>query len=171
MANRQTNAYAEETARRRYANYDIELNGNAVRQVAIPEEVPEERPKRKQVTREEIERAQREANERAFGFGSFVIVAISLAFVCFALFTYLGERGALHAHTKEVKSLSQELNEKTVLNDNRLINIEASIDFTEIYNRAIKELNMSFPGKNQVLYFSTTESEYISQYEEIPQNK
>lgn len=164
--------YSESTEKRRtYSNYDIEIHGNAVRQtIILPDDEPELRPRRKRVTSEEIERAQKEANERAFGIKSFVVVMAAVLFVCAALVMYLTERGNMHAHTKTVKNLTQELNEKTVLNNNRVTAIEASINYTEIYNRAIKELNMSFPGKDQVLWFSSTESEYISQYEEIPQN-
>jgi len=58
-----------------------------------------------------------------------------------------------------------------MLNDNRLTAIEAGIDYTDIYNRALNELGMTFPGKDQVLWFTSTESEYISQYEEIPQSR
>ncbi|MBQ3967131.1 MAG: hypothetical protein II688_00395 [Lachnospiraceae bacterium] len=156
--------------RRRYYNYDVEIQGNAVRK-ALPEILPEQQPQRKRATKEEIEAAQREANERAFGIGSFILTMAAVAFVCFALFLYLGERGELHSHTKVIKTLNTELNEKTMLNDNRLTAIEAGIDYTDIYNRALNELGMTFPGKDQVLWFTSTESEYISQYEEIPQSR
>ena len=170
MANRQVNRrVSNDAVRKTYMNYGTGFTGNAVRRTEIPEESPKPRKKAQNIRRE-IVAAQKRANERAFGISSFIITSLAVVFVCVALFLYLGERGKMHAHTKEVKVLTQELNASTTLNDNRLTAIEAGIDYTEIYNRAVNELGMRFPGKDQVLWFTATESEYISQYEEIPKN-
>lgn len=158
--------------RRTYSNsaYDYEYHGNAVRRTFLPDEEPEIIPRRKKVTRKELERRQREAHEKAFGVGSFVLTSLAVLFVCACLVFYLGARGEMHNHTKVVKTMQTTLNEKVVLNDNRETAINASIDLNHIYAYAIARLGLHEPNKNQLLWYVPTESEFISQYEGIPQN-
>jgi hypothetical protein len=49
------------------------------------------------------------------------------------------------------------------------LEVEAAVNYTDIYEYAINNLGMTFPGKDQVLWYKSTESEYVSQYEAIPQ--
>ena len=47
--------------------------------------------------------------------------------------------------------------------------INTSIDLNEIYEIATKELGMVYAKKDQVLLYDKTESEYVRQYEDIPE--
>ena len=54
-------------------------------------------------------------------------------------------------------------------NDALETSINTSIDLNEIYEIATKELGMVYAKKDQVLLYDKTESEYVRQYEDIPE--
>jgi len=55
-------------------------------------------------------------------------------------------------------------------NDALETSINTSIDLNEIYEIATKELGMVYAKKDQVLLYDKTESEYVRQYEDIPEH-
>ena len=54
-------------------------------------------------------------------------------------------------------------------NDALETSINTSVDLNKIYEIATKELGMVYARKNQVLLYDKTESEYVRQYEDIPE--
>ncbi len=172
-------------------DYDlgIVVEGNTVRQSAVPEweepvevpqprrrprrvpeRVPEREPKRqpqRQTRRNRRERALLHA--QAFSLPSLMVVGVFMALAVASVMNYVGAKGELDNHIRTVKSLTSELSNDIEVNDANYMAIEASIDYTEIYEYAINTLGMTFPGKSQVLWYESTESEYVSQYESIPQ--
>ncbi len=48
------------------------------------------------------------------------------------------------------------------------VRINASIDLDHIYKVATEELGMVYANPEQVLLYDKTESEYVRQYEDIP---
>ena len=48
--------------------------------------------------------------------------------------------------------------------------INSSIDLNKIYEIATKELGMVYARRDQVLLYDKTESEYVRQYEDIPEH-
>ena len=45
---------------------------------------------------------------------------------------------------------------------------EADIDYDAIYDTAVNELGMVYPAKGQVIRYAAGESEYVKQYQNIP---
>ena len=49
-----------------------------------------------------------------------------------------------------------------------LMETEADIDYDAIYDTAVNELGMVYPAKGQVIRYAAGESEYVKQYQNIP---
>lgn len=160
-------------------NYDMDtvIVGNTVRQSAQPQWAPVEEPvpapqepvraPKKHSRKKQQNRALLRA--KAFNLPSILVVGVCMAVAGMSLINYVGAKSELDNHIRNVRSLTNQLQSDTQLNDTHLLEIEASIDYTDIYEYAINHLGMTFPGKDQVLWYKSTESEYVSQYEAIPQ--
>ena len=75
----------------------------------------------------------------------------------------LDKNGEMIPKPFKVKAISQ------AENDALETSINTSIDLNEIYEIATKELGMVYANKDQVLLYDKTESEYVRQYEDIPE--
>ena len=67
-----------------------------------------------------------------------------------------------------IKELEQELDALRSENDITQTRINTSVDLDYVYQVATEELGMVYAGKDQVLMYHQTESEYVRQYEDIP---
>ena len=67
-----------------------------------------------------------------------------------------------------IKKLEQELDALKSENDTTQTRINTSVDLDYVYKVATEELGMVYAGKNQVRLYHQTESEYVRQYEDIP---
>ncbi len=67
-----------------------------------------------------------------------------------------------------IKELEQELDALRSENDITQTRINTSVDLDYVYRVATEELGMVYAGKDQVLMYHQTESEYVRQYEDIP---
>ena len=47
--------------------------------------------------------------------------------------------------------------------------INASIDYDAIYDTAVNDLGMIYPGKGQVITYDSKESEYVKQFKDVPE--
>lgn len=157
-------------------NYDEIIVGNTVRQSAQPQWAPVEEPvtapgEPVRAPKKRSGKRQRRAllRAKAFNLPSFLVVGVCMAAASLSLINYVGAKSELDNHIRNVKSLTSQLQSDTQLNDEKLLEIEASINYTDIYEYAISNLGMTFPGKDQILWYKSTESEYVSQYEAIPQ--
>lgn len=139
-----------------------------------PQRVPDRRPER-EPRREPQRQSKRRRQERAllhaqaFNLPSLIVVGACMAIAVASVMSYVGAKGELDNHIRNVKSLTSELSNDIQVNDAMYMDVEASIDYTEIYEYAINTLGMTFPSKSQVMWYQSTESEYVSQYESIPQ--
>ena len=61
-----------------------------------------------------------------------------------------------------------QLNSLTSQNDEREAQAEADIDYDAIYDTAVNELGMVYPAKGQGIRYAAGESEYVKQYQNIP---
>lgn len=68
-----------------------------------------------------------------------------------------------------IKELEQELDALRSENDITQTRINTSVDLDYVYQVATEELGMVYAGKDQVLMYHQTESEYVRQYEDIPE--
>ncbi|HJC47874.1 MAG TPA: septum formation initiator family protein [Candidatus Lachnoclostridium pullistercoris] len=146
------------------------VDGNTVRR-AEPEVRRErrERPRRQESTpylKEQIRRNQ----ERALSMDLPYVMMLSAAAVCALVICvgYLHQQSAMQARLDHIETLEQQVENQRAENDTLETRINTSVNLDYIYKVATEELGMVYAGKDQVLLYDQTESEYIRQNEDIP---
>lgn len=91
-----------------------------------------------------------------------------LVLLVFSVLSYVYQEASLTTSTRRAYTLRTEYEQLKAENDNREAAIVASVDTEEIYRIATQELGMAYPKKHQVIFYHQTESEYVTQYENIP---
>ena len=83
-------------------------------------------------------------------------------------YQYLNLQSEVKTNAAAVSDLEMQLNTLTSQNDEREAQAEADIDYDAIYDTAVNELGMVYPAKGQVIRYAAGESEYVKQYQNIP---
>ena len=101
--------------------------------------------------------------------GGFVLFT-ALAAVCilFIAVNYLQVQSTIVSTMNTIEAKELELEQIKANNDLLERKIQTYTDLDYIYQVATTELGMVRPGDDQVLYYQSTESEYVRQYEQIP---
>lgn len=152
------------------ANRQAYIEGNTVRKLA-PVETPVRRtPKRQQQTR--VGYTVRRNKEKALQIDLPYLIGLVIA-ACCALYlcvNYLHIQSSITAKINNIERLEQQLESVKSENDALAIRINTYVDLDYVYKVATEELGMVYANKNQVLLYDKTESEYIRQYEDIPEH-
>lgn len=169
----------EEVSNRRTVNY---IEGNTVRKMeVVPQRRSEqvhrelERKQEKDRVREERQReariAARRNQERALQMspGYVVFLAVAMAAMVGVCGVYLKLQSDIANRMKTVAVLESQVTNLKTDNDANLKRINTSIDLESIKNTAINELGMVYPSKDQIIYFHIDTSDYMNQYEDIPE--
>ena len=142
---------------------------------AAPKLEPERRPERKAPVRQKKtglrQRQQLRRNqERAMAMDLPYVFLLAAACICtlYICVSYLHLQSGITARMHNIEQLEARL-EKTE-NDALETSINSSIDLNKIYEIATKELGMVYARRDQVLLYDKTESEYVRQYEDIPEH-
>lgn len=70
--------------------------------------------------------------------------------------------------SSEISTLEAELEELTAQNDSREYEIDSSVDLNDIIETATEELGMVRSTADQIITYSESDSEYVQQVAEIP---
>lgn len=97
-----------------------------------------------------------------------MMVASVAAVVFFICYQYLNVQAAAKVNSDKIIELKSTLNSLKDDNDALEADINASIDYNTIYDTAVNELGMVYPGKDQVITYNSQESEYVKQYKDVP---
>lgn len=143
--------------------------GNTVRK-SEPARVPVRReindPKREGKRRHAVRRNQEKALHMDLPYVFLLTVAAACAlYICV---NYLQIQASITARINSIQGLEKQLEVLKTENDALEIGINTSLDLDEVYRIATEELGMVYASKHQVLLYNKTESEYVRQYEDIP---
>lgn len=83
---------------------------------------------------------------------------------------YLKVQNQVTEQNKQITKLERELTKLQNQNRDALAKINTSLDLNYIYEVATKELGMVYPNENQVVTYKSNLSDYVRQYEEIPED-
>ena len=113
----------------------------------------------------------RRNQERAMYMDLPYVIILTLASICtlYLCVNYLHIQSAITARMHYIEAMEEKLEKMRTENDALETSINTSIDLNEIYEIATKELGMVYAKKDQVLLYDKTESEYVRQYEDIPE--
>ena len=144
------------------------IHGTGAEKLAPSEREERLQRKRRQDVGRSVKRQHRirRNQERA------MYIMLTLASICtlYLCVNYLHLQSAITARMHNIEAMEEKLEKMRTENDALETSINTSIDLNEIYEIATKELGMVYAKKDQVLLYDKTESEYVRQYEDIPEH-
>ena len=96
-----------------------------------------------------------------------VVLTAAVLMTLYICYSYLCLQSSISAHMDNVEQMETRLETLRAENDALESGINTSIDLNYVYNVAINELGMVHAGKDSIINFDKTESEYVRQYEDI----
>lgn len=146
-----------------YENNDYVM-GTAARKLEMPVRPQEKQEKRHTVT-------VRKNQEKALPMDLPYVLMLTLAAVCtlYLCINYLQLQSAVAARLNHIEALEKSIETLKADNDALETKINTSVDLDYVYKVATEELGMVYANKDQVRLYKRTESEYVRQYEDIPE--
>ncbi|MGN0333372.1 MAG: hypothetical protein ACI4D9_10210 [Lachnospiraceae bacterium] len=140
--------------------------GNAVPK---PEYEPERRVKKPQrKVSHQVKKNRRKALRMNQGYVVFLGVAAVLALV--VCVNYIQLQSKLTSRSKNITALQEELADMKEENNTRYNSVVDSVNLDEIREKAQKELGMVYASPDQVVEYQSPSSDYVKQYEDIPED-
>lgn len=99
------------------------------------------------------------------------VIVLTIAAVCalYLCVSYLKLQSSITARLNHIEALEESIEQKKADNDALETRINTSVDLDYVYKVATEELGMVYANKDQVRLYNKTESEYVRQYEDIPE--
>lgn len=140
------------------------VTGTAARQFAVPERPIVKQEKRHTVT-------TRRNQEKALPMDLPYVILLTFAAICtlYLCVNYLQLQSTVAARLNHIEALEKSIETLKADNDALETRINTSVDLDYVYQVATEELGMVYANKNQVRLYNRTESEYVRQYEDIPE--
>lgn len=164
--------------RRNSAGTQYVVEGNTVRAVRQEAVLRHAQAQREQRRRQLLENERRRENavyaqkQRALSLDlPYLLVLLAAVLIIAAIFyNYLSLKSDIDQNMNSVKTLEVQLENLRTENDALEQSIDTSVDLNHVYEVAVNELGMIHAGKNNVIQYDKTESEYVRQNEDIPKN-
>lgn len=149
-------------------------DGSAARKVqAIPADAArrrnaEERRRRTQP----VARSQRRAGaELSISLPLLTLLTVAVIATLFLCYRYLCLNASIDARMDHIEQLEAQLENLKTENDALEQSIDTSVDLNYVYSVAVNELGMVHAGKDNIITYDKTESEYVRQNEDITEKK
>ena len=152
--------------------YRMYVDGNTVRKAeALPkddrqERIRREREEQRARNRKIAKRNQARELRMSRRYVAFLAVAVSIT--CLVCAAYVHLQAEITTRMSNISALEKEIADLKTDNDTTLKRVNTSINLNEIKEKAIAELGMVYAAPDQVAYYSIEDSDYMTQYEEIP---
>ncbi|MBO5461392.1 MAG: hypothetical protein J5983_06325 [Ruminococcus sp.] len=173
MASRYTSTYGT-SYRRTYGTGNsgtrqMYVYGNTAYQADVmPQRVPEYQPERKNKTSRQVRKNRNRALSISPSYAGFLVIAAVVAvFICVS---YLQLQSEIVNRSENITALQEELVALTEANDSAYQAAEDSVNLETVRNIAVNELGMVYAAQGRVTEYSSPESSYVKQYNEIPQD-
>ena len=92
----------------------------------------------------------------------------SIENTCLVCAAYVHLQADITTRMSNISALEKEIADLKTDNDTTLKRVNTSINLNEIKEKAIAELGMVYAAPDQIAYYSIEDSDYMTQYEEIP---
>ena len=148
--------------RERQVRYTTEVvDGNTVRiQTASPQ------IRERELRRTQVEQNRRRARSMNLSYVLF-LTAAAVAVVTICIF-YLRLQATSTQLQKRTVSLQTQLKNLQIENDIVYNEIISGVDLEQVREVATDELGMKYPSQTQIVTYDAVSSDYVKQYEEIP---
>ena len=162
-------AAASRSRRRPAAEYEYGMDGDAARQLSKRE--PDRR--RQEIKRRDLNHTVtvRRNQERALQMNLPYVMMLTAAAICalYICVSYLQIQSSITARLKNIQRLEETVESLREENNALETRINTSVDLDSVYKIATEELGMVYANREQVRLYNKTESEYVRQYEDIPE--
>ncbi|MCI8416450.1 MAG: hypothetical protein HFI33_02910 [Lachnospiraceae bacterium] len=155
-------------------SHDTFVEGNTVRKlnvVSMPQREPERAPKPKQGKQSRHQAKSGQVQEKHFGFGYVVVLAVCAAVTLWVCTGYLKMQAENTRKVKNIAALEKQLTALRTENDDEYNRLLSSVDLNKIRETAIEELGMVYANADQVVLYDSHTNDYVRQYGEIPQEE
>ena len=153
------NRVIERNSALRYTDEVIE--GNTVRTMSAVPQIRE-----RELRRTQIEAVRERSRSMYLRYVLFLTVA-AVAVVTICVY-FLKLQATSTQLQKKTVSLQTTLKDLKIENDIVYNEIISGIDLEDVREKAMEELGMSYPAQSQITYYDAASSDYVKQYEEIP---
>lgn len=176
MAQKRTVQVNQKAARSRQGQIELfPVDGNTVRQADPLEREHSEQLRRRREAWEEEERAQRAARrvrrnrirELRMNRIYVVFLTVCVAAVFGICFMYIQLQSQATEYKENIAALQTEVNDLEADNEELLQSIETSVDLSEVMDRAMNELGMTYPTSDQIITYETDSSDSLTQYADV----
>lgn len=139
--------------------------GTAARQLnAVPVRREERQPQRRQEPKKQERR-------KTMSFQYVLFLAVATVITLIICVGYLQLRAEVDGRISRIGAMEIELKDAKAENDANYNYVMKKVDLEEIKKIAIEELGMTYATKEQVVLYESEESDYVRQYEEIPEEQ
>lgn len=161
-----TEKRSNQTVKRRRESERYYIDGNTVRRLHDQPDPPK-RKKKQQVHQQETE-IHREKRVSAFDLRYTLFLIISVGITLGTCFMYMRSNSGLTRTEQSVAALQSQLQDIQEQNNSLKESLSTTIDLDEVYQIATKRLGMVYADEKQVIYYNSSNSDYVRQYEAIP---
>ena len=149
------------------------VHGSAAPKLEPAYEPDKRQPRRKPKNANSVRSNQRirRNQEKALHMDLPYVIMLTVASLCtlYLCVNYLHLQSSITGRMHAIERMEADLEKQRSENDALETAINTSVDLNQIYEIATMELGMVYANKNQVLLFDKSESEYVRQYEDIPE--
>lgn len=147
------------------------VQGSAARKLNTQPERP--RPSREPRQSRGINHTIRRNQEKALYMDLPYVILLTVAAICtlYLCVNYLRLQSSINARIQNIEAQETKLENLKAENDALEIRINTYVDLDYIYKVATEELGMVYANKDQVLLYNKSESEYVRQYEDVPEHE
>lgn len=156
----------------RYGNIEraMYIDGNTVRQteVAPKRREPEMDPQKRRYR--EIRRRQKENPIKMPGIHPATLILLGLALLAtlYICYTYVQVQNDVYTKKNTIVNLESSIATSKENNDIAYQDVVDSVDLSEVYAKATKELGMVQAKKDQIFTYANKKSDTVKQYRKIP---
>ncbi len=143
-------------------------DGSAVRKLNTAPEIDRERERIEKQIPKQVPKAK-PRRKPAINLFTFLMLTAAMVITLYSAIDYLKVQTEVSNIKKSISSSEVMLAELTTDNDAALSEINTSLDLEKVFDIAVNELGMVFPDKNQVISYETAVSEYVRQYDSVPE--
>ncbi len=156
-------SYSRQQAKRPYTDKNrAYIEGNTVRKLeTLPDRMPRERE----------EKERRENRQRAMQMGPGYVLFLTMAVILTVgvCLLYVQLQSDITQRTKNTAVLESKILDLRTDNDAAVRRLETSVNMDEVRNKALNEMGMIYPTKDQIIYYHVDNEDYMNQYQDIPE--
>lgn len=159
-----------EVARSRRQSERYYIDGNTARQLNA-EPARRRKKQQKQQVQQEKPEIRHEKRVAAFDLKYTLFLVVSVGITLGTCFMYMHSNAELTRTEQSVAALQTQLLE---LQEQNLVlkeSLNTTIDLNDVYRTATGKLGMVYADEDQVIYYNSSNSDFVRQYESIPGKK